>query len=199
MRPAWIHCSQNTQILYLIFCLCHYTQAISIQVSRSPITAPVQGSALFSVDITCTGTPEIRWMFSSVSRQQSIAAWMLGCTANVTEMYEGRVQTHPNGSLTITDLRLQDSGYYTITVTEPSGSSKDVCMVLTVTEVLYEDIQYFIVFIIVLGTLAAFLMLCMWLLNKLHNTIKTCRQQRRLPEHSETELQPLGQRRTDPR
>lgn len=108
-------------------------QAISIQVSRSPITAPVQGSALFSVDITCTGTPEIRWMFSSVSRQQSIAAWMLGCTANVTEMYEGRVQTHPNGSLTITDLRLQDSGYYTITVTEPSGNSKDVCMVLTVT------------------------------------------------------------------
>lgn len=191
MRPAWIRLSQNTQILCLIFCLCHYTQAITILVPRSTITAPVQGSALFSVDITCTGTPAIRWMFSSVSRQQSIAAWMLGGSANVTQMYEGRAQTHPNGSLTITDLRLQDSGYYTITVTEPSGNSKDMCMVLSVTEVLYEDIQYFIVFIIVLGTLAAFLMLCMWLLNKLHNFIKAWRQRRCLPEHNETELQPL--------
>ncbi len=104
-----------------------------IQVPRSTITAPVQGSALFSVDITYTGTPAIRWMFNSVSRQQSIAAWMLGGSANVTQMYEGRVQTHPNGSLTITDLRLQDSGHYTITVTEASGNSKDVCMVLSVT------------------------------------------------------------------
>lgn len=107
-------------------------QAITIQVPRSPITAPVEGSALFSVDITSTGTPAIRWMFSSVSKQQSIAAWILGGAANVTKMYEGRVQTHPNGSLTITDLRLRDSGYYTITVTEPSGNSKDVCMVLSV-------------------------------------------------------------------
>uniref|UniRef100_A0A8C1Z1N9 Immunoglobulin domain-containing protein n=1 Tax=Cyprinus carpio TaxID=7962 RepID=A0A8C1Z1N9_CYPCA len=191
MRPAWIRLSQNTHILYLIFCVCHYTQAITIQVPRSPITAPVEGSALFSVDITSTGTPAIRWMFSSVSKQQSIAAWILGGAANVTKMYEGRVQTHPNGSLTITDLRLRDSGYYTITVTEPSGNSKDVCMVLSVYEVLYEDIQYFIVFIIVLGTLAAFLMLCMWLLNRLHNFIKAWRQQRCLPEHNETELQPL--------
>lgn len=52
---------------------------------------------------------------------------------------------------------------------------------LYVSEVLYEDIQYFIVFIIVLGTLAAFLMLCMWLLNRLHNFIKAWRQQRCLP------------------
>lgn len=50
-----------------------------------------------------------------------------------------------------------------------------------VSEVLQEDIQYFIVFIIVLGTLAAFLMLCMWLLNKLHNFIKAWRQRRCSP------------------
>ncbi|XP_043115698.1 V-set and transmembrane domain-containing protein 5 isoform X2 [Puntigrus tetrazona] len=181
MRPAWICLSQNTQILYFIFFLSNYTQAITIQVERSTITAPVQASALFSVDITCTGTPGITWMFRSVSRQHSIAAWTFGGPANVTEMYEGRVQTHPNGSLTVGDLRLHDSGYYTLTVTEASGSSKDACMLLSVTEVLYEDIQYFIVFIIVLGLLSAFLMLCMWLLNKLHNYIKAWRQRRRLP------------------
>ncbi|KAL1260212.1 hypothetical protein QQF64_008039 [Cirrhinus molitorella] len=191
MRPAWISLSQNTQILYLIFCLCHYTQAITIQVARNTITAPVQGSALFSVDITCTGTPEIRWMFYSVSGQQSIATWMLGGAANVTQMYERRVETHPNGSLTISDLCLQDSGYYTITVTETSGNSKDTHVVLSVTEVLYEDIQYIAVSVIVLGALAVFLMLCTWLLNKLYNFIKAWRQRRCLPEHTETELQPL--------
>ncbi|XP_050985893.1 V-set and transmembrane domain-containing protein 5 [Labeo rohita] len=191
MRATWIRFSQNTQILCLIFCLCRYTQAITIQVARNNITAPVQGSALFSVDITCVGTPAIRWTFISVNRHQSIAAWMLGGDANVTQMYEGRVETHPNGSLTISDLRLQDSGYYTITVTETSGNSKDMYMVLSVTEVLYEDIQYITVFTIVLGTLAAFLMLCMWLLNKLYNLTNTWREQRCLPEHTETELQPL--------
>ncbi|XP_048018111.1 V-set and transmembrane domain-containing protein 5 [Megalobrama amblycephala] len=191
MRSAWICLSQNTQILYLIFCLCHYTQAITIQVPRNTVTAPVQGSALFSVDITCIGTPTIRWMFSSVNRQQRIAAWVLGGSANVTQMYEGRVQTHPNGSLTISNLRFQDSGYYIITVTEMSGSSKDMGLVLTVTEVLYEDIQFLVVFVIVLGTLAAFLMLCMWLLNKLYHFIKVWRQRRCLPEHTATELQPL--------
>ncbi|RXN10883.1 transmembrane 4 L6 family member 1-like protein [Labeo rohita] len=113
--------------------LCTLYQAITIQVARNNITAPVQGSALFSVDITCVGTPAIRWTFISVNRHQSIAAWMLGGDANVTQMYEGRVETHPNGSLTISDLRLQDSGYYTITVTETSGNSKDMYMVLSVT------------------------------------------------------------------
>ncbi|XP_073673916.1 V-set and transmembrane domain-containing protein 5 [Garra rufa] len=196
MRPAWICLAQNSQILYLIFCLYHYTQAITIQVERNTISAPVQGSALFSVDITCNGTPTIKWMFTSASGQQSIAVWMLSGAANVTQMYEGRVETHPNGSLTISDLHLQDSGYYTITVTESSGNSKDSFVVLSVTEVLYEDIQYIAVSVIVLGMLAAFLMLCMWLLNKLYNFIKVWRKQRCLPEHTETELQPLGRKQT---
>ncbi|XDV31594.1 hypothetical protein PO909_002579 [Leuciscus waleckii] len=181
MRPAWICLSQNAHILYLIFCLCHHTQAITIQVSGNTVTAPVQGSALFSVDIACIGTPTVRWMFSSVSRTQRIAAWVLGGSANVTQMYEGRVQTHPNGSLTISSLRLQDSGYYIITVTEMSGNSKDMGLVLSVTEVLHEEIPFLVVFVIVLATLAAFLMLCVWLLNKLYRFIKAWIQRRCLP------------------
>lgn len=108
-------------------------QAITIQVWGNSVTAPVQGSALFSVDIACIGTPTVRWTFSSESGQQRIAAWVLGGSANVTQMYEGRVQTHPNGSLTISSLRLQDSGYYIITVTDMSGNSKDMGLVLSVT------------------------------------------------------------------
>ncbi|ROL53194.1 V-set and transmembrane domain-containing protein 5 [Anabarilius grahami] len=125
----------------LLLCLLSKAQAITIQVPRNTVTAPVQGSALFSVDITCIGAPTIRWMFSSVNRQQSIAAWVLGGSANVTQMYEGRVQTHPNGSLTISNLRLQDSGYYIVTVTEMSGSSKDMGLVLTVTEHTETELQ----------------------------------------------------------
>ncbi|KAG1959842.1 V-set and transmembrane domain-containing protein 5 [Pimephales promelas] len=191
MRSAWICLSQNAHILYLIFCLYHYTQAITIQVSGNAVTAPVQGSALFSVDITCIGTPAVRWVFSSVSRQQRIASWILGGSANVTQMYKGRVQTHPNGSLTLSNLRLQDSGYYIITVTETSGNSQDMGLVLSVTEVLHEDMPFLVVFVIALATLAAFLMLCMWLWNKLYRLIQAWVQRRCLPEHTETELQPL--------
>ncbi|XP_051535028.1 V-set and transmembrane domain-containing protein 5 isoform X2 [Myxocyprinus asiaticus] len=167
------------------------TQAITIQVQRNTVTAPVQGRVHFSVNITFIDIPTVTWMFNSVNEQQSIAVWMLGDSANVTQFYEGRVQTHPSGSLTISDLRLQDSGYYIITVTEPSGNSKDAGLVLNVTEVLYEDIQYLIVSVIGLGILAAFLMLCMWLLNKLSRYIMDWSEKRRMPEYDDTELQRL--------
>ncbi|XP_051966474.1 V-set and transmembrane domain-containing protein 5 [Xyrauchen texanus] len=191
MTPVWIRLSQKTQILLLIFCLCHYTQAITIQVQRKTVTAPVQGRVHFSVNITFIDIPTVTWNFRSVSEQQSIAVWMLGDSANVAQVYEGRVQTHPNGSLTISDLRLQDSGYYIITVTEPSGNCKDAGLVLNVKEVQYEDIQYLVVSVIVLGILAAFLMLCMWLSNKLSRHIKAWREKRHMPEYDDTELQRL--------
>ncbi|XP_057206641.1 V-set and transmembrane domain-containing protein 5 isoform X2 [Triplophysa rosa] len=189
MKTQWI--SQNTHILLFIFCLCQYTQAITIQVQKEAVTAPVQGSVFFSVDIKCIGIPTIGWMFSGTSKQQRIAAWTPGGSVNITQLYKGRVTAYPNGSLTISHLQLQDSGYHIITVTEPSGNSKDAGVLLNVTEVLYEDIQYLVVFVIVLGALAAFLMLCIWLLNKLYCYIKAWNLRRHLPEHNETELQPL--------
>ncbi|KAI7800885.1 putative zinc finger BED domain-containing protein 1-like, partial [Triplophysa rosa] len=166
-------------------------QAITIQVQKEAVTAPVQGSVFFSVDIKCIGIPTIGWMFSGTSKQQRIAAWTPGGSVNITQLYKGRVTAYPNGSLTISHLQLQDSGYHIITVTEPSGNSKDAGVLLNVTEVLYEDIQYLVVFVIVLGALAAFLMLCIWLLNKLYCYIKAWNLRRHLPEHNETELQPL--------
>lgn len=101
------------------------------------------------------------------------------------------MQTHLNGSLTLTRLQLQDSGYYRLTVTEENGGSRDTGLMLSVREVLYEDTRFLLVFVLVLGTLAALLMLCVWLLNKLHSFITARRNSRCLPEHNETELQPL--------
>ncbi|XP_065137809.1 V-set and transmembrane domain-containing protein 5 [Paramisgurnus dabryanus] len=191
MKTVWISIIHHTQILIFIFSICHYTQAITIQVQSNAVIAPIQGSAFFSVDFKCIGIPTIKWMFNAIDKQHRIATWIPGGLINITQLYEERVETHFNGSLTISHLRLQDSGYYIITVTEPSGNSKDAGVLLNVTEVLYEDIQYLIVFIIVLAALAAFLMLCVWLLNKLYRYAKAWCIKRHLPEHNATELQPL--------
>lgn len=83
-------------------------------------------------------------MFSAISKQQRIAAWIPGGSVNITQLYEGRVVAYPNGSLAISHLLLQDSGYYIITVTEPSGNSKDAGVLLNVTgENNYEYLSYF--------------------------------------------------------
>ncbi|XP_056330111.1 V-set and transmembrane domain-containing protein 5 isoform X2 [Danio aesculapii] len=187
MRAAWMH---NTHTLFLISCLLLYTQSVSVHLEQTSVTAPLQGSALFSVSVS--GSAVVRWSFSSAQLQHlPVAVWILGGAANVSQMYAGRVQTHRNGSLTLTRLRLQDSGCYRLTVTEENGGSRDAELMLSVREVLYEDTQFLLVFVLVLGTLAVLLMLCVWLLNKLHSFITAWRSSRCSAEHSETELQPL--------
>jgi len=52
---------------------------------------------------------------------------------------------------------------------------------LHVSEVLHEDMPFLVVFVIALATLAAFLMLCMWLWNKLYRLIQAWVQRRCLP------------------
>lgn len=56
-----------------------------------------------------------------------------------------RVTVYPNGSLTISQLQLQDSGYHIITVTEPSGNSKDAGVQLNVTG--ENNNKYFVLFL----------------------------------------------------
>lgn len=51
---------------------------------------------------------------------------------NITVDYSSRVQAFNNGSMGLSDLRLQDAGYYVVTVTETAGSSKDAGFVLKV-------------------------------------------------------------------
>ncbi|KAJ8410878.1 hypothetical protein AAFF_G00188350 [Aldrovandia affinis] len=170
--------------------LCHLTQAITITTTEYSLIKPVQEDVLISVGFECRGTPTIQWAFMSARGRRDIAVWQPGVYSNISEYYEDRLQTHTNGSITLSDLRLPDSGVYVVTVSDSTGSSKDATIILKVTEVLYEDLQYLSVFATVLGAMAGFLMISMWLLDKVYRRVKAW-QQTRLPEHDATELQPL--------
>lgn len=69
-------------------------------------------------------------MSGLVSR--TIGAWQPGGYTNITEDYSSRVQAYDNGSMGLSDLRLQDGGFYVVTITESTGSSKDFGLVLKV-------------------------------------------------------------------
>lgn len=92
----------------------------------------MQDNVFFSVDVRCSDTPAVLWTFTSGLFSRTVASWQQGAYTNVSSDYSGRVQTHPNGSLMLLDLRLQDAGIYLLTVTEDSGSSKDAALFLKV-------------------------------------------------------------------
>lgn len=93
----------------------------------------MQDDVFFSVDVRCPGVPTVLWAFTSGLSSRTVASWQQGAAyTNVSSDYSGRVQTHPNGSLTLLDLRLQDAGVYLLTVTDDSGSTKDAALLLKV-------------------------------------------------------------------
>ncbi|XP_035536489.1 V-set and transmembrane domain-containing protein 5 [Morone saxatilis] len=171
--------------------MCHLAGAISVHSPQRSLTRSVQEDVFFSVNVTCIGIPTIQWTFMSGVVSRTIGTWQPGVYTNITVDYSSRVQAYNNGSMYLSDLRLQDAGYYVVTVTETTGSSKDTGLVLKVNEVLYEDLQYLSVSALVLACLAGLLMLAMWLLNKAYRKIVACRRRKQMPENDATELQPL--------
>ncbi|XP_008307159.1 V-set and transmembrane domain-containing protein 5 [Cynoglossus semilaevis] len=171
--------------------ICDLAGAISIHSAQRSLTRSVQEDVFFSVDVSCGGIPTIEWNFMSGVVSRTIGTWQPGVYTNITVDYSSRVQAYNNGSMGLSDLRLQDAGYYVITVTEATGSSKDSGFVLKVNEVLYEDLQYLSISVVALAAAAALLMLIMWLLDKVYRRIVAWRRRRRMPENNETELQPL--------
>lgn len=171
--------------------MCHLAGAISIHSPQRSLTRSVQEDVFFSVDVTCNGIPTIQWTFMSGAVSRTIGTWRPGVYTNITVDYSSRVQAFNNGSMGLSDLRLQDAGYYVVTVTETAGSSKDAGFVLKVNEVLYEDLQYLSVSALALACLAGLLMLAMWLLDKAYRKIVAWRRRKQMPENDATELQPL--------
>lgn len=84
------------------------------------------------MDVRCSGVPTIRWTFMSGLVSRAIGTWQPGGPANITADYSSRVQACSNGSLGLADLRLQDAGYYVVTVEDGTGSSRDAGLVLRV-------------------------------------------------------------------
>ncbi|XP_018603803.1 V-set and transmembrane domain-containing protein 5 isoform X2 [Scleropages formosus] len=165
--------------------------AITINMPEQSITAAVEDDVLFPARYSCNGTPTIQWTFLSPRERRGVAVWKPGAFSNVSAEYEHRLLTHANGSITLLRVRLADSGYYVVSVSESSGSSKEAAIVLTVTELLYEDLQYLAGFVAVLGVLAGLLMVSMWLLNKICKRVKRQWRRHALPEHNAMELERL--------
>ncbi|XP_029923706.1 V-set and transmembrane domain-containing protein 5 [Myripristis murdjan] len=192
MWPLRLWHTQDVPLLLSItLYMCHLAGAISIQSPQRSLTRSVQDDVVFSVDVSCRGIPTIHWTFMSAAVSRSIGTWQPGVYTNITVDYRDRVKPYNNGSMGLSDLRLQDAGYYVVTVTETEGSSKDAGFVLKVNEVLYEDLQYLSVSALVLACLAGLLMLAMWLLDKAYRRIVAWRRRKQMPENDETELQPL--------
>ncbi|XP_030255306.1 V-set and transmembrane domain-containing protein 5 [Sparus aurata] len=171
--------------------MCHLAGAISIHSPQRSLTRSVQEDVFFSVDVNCSGIHTIQWTFMSGVVSRTIGTWQPGGFTNITVDYSSRVQPHDNGSMGLSDLRLQDGGYYVITVTDATGNSKDAGHVLKVNEVLYEDLQYLSVSALALACIAGLLMLAMWLLDKVYRRIVAWRRRKQMPENDATELQPL--------
>lgn len=184
MWPIWL-------FVGLALSVCRIEGAISILSAERSLIRVVQEDVRFSVEVVCEGIPTFHWSFMSATVSRTIGTWQEKNFTNITADYSGRVLPFNNGSMALSNLRLQDAGFYVVTVTEAGGSSKDAGFVLKVTEVLYEDLQYLSVSALGLGFVAALLMLFMWLLNKLYRLVWACRRRRRMPEANTTELQPL--------
>lgn len=105
---------------------------ISIRSAQRNLSRSVQEDALFSVDVSSTGVPTVQWTFMSGAESRFIGTWQPGGDTNLTADYSSRVKAYENGSMVLLDLRLQDTGFYLLTVTEEAGSSKDVGFVLKV-------------------------------------------------------------------
>lgn len=105
---------------------------ISIHFPERSLSRSVQEDVFFSVDVKCVGVPTIQWTFMSGVVSRAIGTWQPGVYANITADYGSRVQPWDNGSMGLRDLRLQDAGYYVVTVTDVTGSSRDAGLVLKV-------------------------------------------------------------------
>ncbi|XP_048119829.1 V-set and transmembrane domain-containing protein 5 [Alosa alosa] len=180
----------STHTLLILLTLCLTAQALVLHVPEGSLHAVVQGSVLLPADVSSLGLPLVSWRVATATGVHPIVTWQPGVPPNVSSGYERRVETHTNGSLTLTQLRLHDTGYYVVTVTESSGNSKEAGLLLQVTEVRYEDLQYLGVVLLVLLAVSGSLMVSMWLLERLYRHLMSRQRKRHSPD-LQVELQPL--------
>ncbi|XP_041919451.1 V-set and transmembrane domain-containing protein 5 [Alosa sapidissima] len=180
----------STHTLLILLTLCLTAQALVLHVPEGSLHAVVQGSVLLPADVSSLGLPLVSWRVATATGVHPIVTWQPGVPPNVSSGYERRVEMHTNGSLTLTQLRLHDTGYYVVTVTESSGNSKEAGLLLQVTEVRYEDLQYLGVVLLVLLAVSGSLMVSMWLLERLYRHLMSRQRKRHSPD-LQVELQPL--------
>ena len=119
--------------------LCVAAGSFSLVSPQRSLVRAVQEDVCFWVEVdcdsgVCDGVPTFHWSFMSSSVSRSIGVWQDGNFTEIAEDYQDRVQPYANGSMLLSNLRLQDAGFYVVTVMAAGGgSSRDVGFVLKVT------------------------------------------------------------------
>ncbi|XP_039194044.1 V-set and transmembrane domain-containing protein 5 [Crotalus tigris] len=165
---------------------------ISLLVSQPNINSSVAENVLLSVAYTGETNPVIEWKHTSVGGTTKIAEWKTGVYANISSAYKDRVSIYENGSLQLLKVDFKDSGYYLVTVRDELGIVLYGTILLNVYEIRYEDLHFVVVFFVFLTAASAVLICLMWLCNKYVHFLQTERQQLRVSETEETELQTMG-------
>ncbi|XP_032075843.1 V-set and transmembrane domain-containing protein 5 [Thamnophis elegans] len=187
VRPAWV-----TLCLAAQWALQTQGGEISLFVSQPNLNTSVAENVLLSVAYTGETSPVIEWKHTSASGTTKIAEWKSGVYANISSVYKDRVNIYDNGSLQLLKVDFKDSGYYLVTVRDELGIILYGTILLNVYEIIYEDLHFVVVFFAFLAAASAVLICLMWLCNKYMHFLQMERQQLRVSETEETELQTMG-------
>uniref|UniRef100_A0A8C8RPN3 V-set and transmembrane domain containing 5 n=1 Tax=Pelusios castaneus TaxID=367368 RepID=A0A8C8RPN3_9SAUR len=139
---------------------------VSLFVPQPNINATVTQNILLSVEYACKGVVTIEWKHVSSWGTNKIVEWKSGNYSNVSKTYKDRVNTYENGSIQLLNVGVRDAGYYVVTITEELGTNIYGTIVLSVYEIIYEDLHFVAVFFAFLTAVSAVLVCFMWFCNK---------------------------------
>ncbi|EMP26647.1 High affinity choline transporter 1 [Chelonia mydas] len=164
---------------------------VSLLVPQPNINATVAQNILLSVEYSCKGIVSIEWKHVSSWGTNKIVEWKPGSYTNISKSYKDRVNTYENGSIQLLNVGVRDAGYYVVTITEELGTNIYGTIVLTVYEIIYEDLHFVAVFFAFLTAVSAVLVCCMWFCNKSVHLFQNKRDKLKERTAEEIELQTI--------
>ncbi|GCB75186.1 uncharacterized protein [Scyliorhinus torazame] len=114
------------KVVMLKICLLLFTNQILTLSQQTEIieyiNATVGENVLFSTNSTFAMNRSIEWKYNCEANQKSIAiSAYIDNEFNIFDGYKDRVQLYDNGSFLLSNVELNDTGYYAVTLAEPSG------------------------------------------------------------------------------
>ncbi|XP_067423465.1 V-set and transmembrane domain-containing protein 5 [Emydura macquarii macquarii] len=164
---------------------------VSLLVPQSNINATVTQNILLSVEYSCKGIATIEWKHVSSWGTNKIVEWKPGSYSNISNSYKDRVNTYENGSIQLLNVGVRDAGYYVVTVTEELGTTIYGTIVLSIYEIIYEDLHFVAVFFAFLTAVSAVLVCFMWFCNKSVHLFQNKRHKLKARAAEEVELQTI--------
>uniref|UniRef100_A0A8C0IRJ6 V-set and transmembrane domain containing 5 n=1 Tax=Chelonoidis abingdonii TaxID=106734 RepID=A0A8C0IRJ6_CHEAB len=164
---------------------------VSLLVPQPNINATVAQNILLSVEYTCKGIVSIEWKHVSSWGTNKIVEWKPGSYTNISKSYKDRVNIYENGSIQLLNVGVRDAGYYVVTITEELGTNIYGTIVLSVYEIIYEDLHFVAVFFAFLIAVSAVLVCCMWFCNKSVHLFQNKRDKLKARTAEEIELQTI--------